>query len=76
MSIAGLEQFVGRVRNRMGSFAFQGSPAMEGDSLTTPWFVVAGSGTGDLASLRGEGTYDYTHGEPQTPLTFAYEVDS
>ncbi len=48
---------------------------MEDDTLKATWFVVPGSGTGDLTHLRGEGSYDYRHGEAQTPFRFDYELD-
>jgi Protein of unknown function (DUF3224) len=49
---------------------------MEGQRWSATWQVVPGSGTGELATLQGEGRYVYTHGEPQTPFTFDYDVDS
>ena len=76
ISVTGLEHFVGRVGNHLGSFVLQGSATMEGAVLKATWFVVPGSGTGDLTKVRGEGSYVYKHGEPQTPFRFDYDIDA
>jgi hypothetical protein len=38
------------------------------------WFVVEGSGTGDLRGLHGEGGFASAHAE-HYPITFNYEFD-
>jgi hypothetical protein len=75
IGVTGLEQFVGRLGSHVGSFVLQGTATMEGANLRASWAVVPGSGTGELAGLRGVGGYTYIHGQPQTPYTFDYDVD-
>ncbi|MFE5740360.1 DUF3224 domain-containing protein [Streptomyces celluloflavus] len=36
--------------------------------------VVAGTGTGELAGLRGTGSFTARHGEPSCAYTFAYDL--
>jgi Protein of unknown function (DUF3224) len=52
---AGFEQVTGTVRGRAGSFVLR--HAAEGDAAGgwLTWTVLPGSGTGELAGLRGEG---------------------
>jgi Protein of unknown function (DUF3224) len=51
----GLERVVGRLGDRQGSFVLQISGVFEGGAVKATWFVVNGSGTGDLRGLRGTG---------------------
>ena len=36
----------------------QGQETVENGKVTAKWFVVPGSGTGDLSGLRGEGGFE------------------
>jgi hypothetical protein len=36
----------------------QGSEIVANGKITATWFVVPGSGTGDLSGLRGEGGFE------------------
>ena len=74
-SIVGLESVVGRVGDRSGSFVLQHSGIFEGDTAKTTWFVVPGSGTGDLRGLRGEGGFVAQHGQQHTPFTLDYDFE-
>jgi hypothetical protein len=72
----GSAQFVGQVRltarigDREGSFVWQDTGEyIGGDTARGRLVIVAGSGTGELAGLRGEGAYVATHGEQ--PVEFA-----
>jgi len=49
------QQFRGKPRARQGTFVLQGSEIVENGKIKATWFVVPGSGTGDLSGLRGEG---------------------
>jgi len=60
-SFTGLERIVGQLGGREGSFVLQHSGAVENDQATVIWFVVPGSGTGDLAGLRGSGGFESAH---------------
>jgi hypothetical protein len=51
----GMEQFLGKVGDRSGSFVFQNSGQLESGELRSEWRVIPGSGTEELAGLRGEG---------------------
>src|SRR5262249_59045256 len=50
-----MQRFRGKLAGRQGTFVLQGSEIVENGKITARWFVVPGSGTGDLAGLRGEG---------------------
>ncbi|HET8521807.1 MAG TPA: DUF3224 domain-containing protein [Thermomicrobiales bacterium] len=55
-SFVGLERIDGKIGDRRGSFVLQHQGTFDGLVRAT-WFVVPGSGTGDLRGLRGEGGY-------------------
>lgn len=42
---------------RLGTFVLQGSETVENGRIKATWFVVPGSGTGDLSGLRGKGGF-------------------
>jgi len=70
----GLEQIVGRLGGREGSFVLQHRGTYRDSTATGTWSVVPGSGTGDLAGLAGEGGFEARHGEPATyTLRFTLE---
>ncbi len=73
-SFIGLERVVGQVGNRPGSFVLQHSGTFEGGTVKATWFVVPGSGTGDLRDLRGEGGFVAEHGQQHTPFTLDYDL--
>jgi Protein of unknown function (DUF3224) len=56
-SLVSVQRFRGKLHGRQGSFVLQGQEIVENGKITATWFVVAGSGTGDLAGLRGEGGF-------------------
>jgi hypothetical protein len=41
----------------------QGSEIVENSKIKATWFVVPGSGTGDLSGLRGEGGFAGSFGK-------------
>jgi len=53
-----LQRFRGKLGERRGTFVLQGSETVENGEIKAKWFVVPGSGTGDLAGLRGEGGFE------------------
>jgi hypothetical protein len=72
-SFVSLERVIGKIGDRSGSFVLQGSgtySSAEGIARGN-WFVVPGSGTGDLGGLRGEGGFVASH-EPRGTITFDY----
>jgi hypothetical protein len=74
-SFVGLERIDGTIGDRGGSFVLQHQGVFDGLVKAT-WFVVPGSGTGDLRGLRGEGGYEWdgSHGDACT-YTLDYEFD-
>ena len=46
-----------KLGGRQGTFVLQGSEIVENGNIKATWFVVPGSGTGDLSGLRGEGEF-------------------
>jgi hypothetical protein len=73
-SFIGLERVVGRIGDRSGSFVLQHSGSFEGGTAKATWFVVPGSGTGDLQGLRGEGGFASAHAE-HYPITLEYDFE-
>jgi hypothetical protein len=62
-SFVGLERVSGRVGDRSGTFVLQDQGTLEGTTVSGRWFVVPGSGTAELAGLRGEGGFTAQLGE-------------
>jgi hypothetical protein len=62
-SFVGIERVAGTVAGRVGTFLLQDSGTVTGNVVEGDWFVVPGSGTGELAGLRGEGGFRANLGE-------------
>lgn len=63
-SFCALERVTGTLGGRSGSFVLQDTGALASDgAVTGTWFVVVGSGTGDLVGLRGEGGFEAVLGQ-------------
>jgi Protein of unknown function (DUF3224) len=56
-SLVSLQRFRGKLAGHLGTFVLQGSETVENGKIKATWFVVPGSGTGDLSGLRGEGGF-------------------
>ena len=68
-----LQRVVGRLGGRAGGFVLQGGGAYERGVARGDWSVVAGSGTGELRGLQGEG--GFTSGEERSgSYTLDYEL--
>ncbi len=65
----GYERIVGRMGEKSGSFVLQHSGLFQNGEVQASLTVVSGSGTGDLAGLRGEGSYVARHDVKDTPFT-------
>ena len=67
-SLVSMQRFRGKLGGREGTFVLQGSETVENGKISATWFVVPGSGTGDLSGLRGEGgfTGDFGKGSDAT----------
>ena len=73
-AFVGLERITGRVAGRNGSFVLQRTGVFEDGEAKESYSVVAGSGTGELGSLRGEGTSSVGHAADY-PFALNYELD-
>ncbi|MFF8288821.1 DUF3224 domain-containing protein [Streptomyces sp. NPDC016309] len=75
-TFTGMELLTGRLDGRRGSFTVEERGSFHPDGTVTCVFeVVAGSGTGELAGLRGTGSFTARHGEPSVPYSFGYDLD-
>ncbi len=57
-----IERVAGTLAGRTGTFLLQVDGAVQGTHNTGAWSVVAGSGTGGLRGLRGDGGFEAEHG--------------
>jgi len=63
-SFVGIERVTGEIGGRAGSFLLQDAGTVRDNNVVSgDWFVIPGSGTGQLAGLRGEGGFRANLGE-------------
>ena len=62
-SMVSMQRFCGQLGGRQGTFVLQGEEIVENGKIKATWFVVPGSGTGDLSGLRGEGGFEGDFGK-------------
>jgi hypothetical protein len=75
-SFVGLHQVTGSIDGRSGSFVLQSSGTYADSTARVTWFVVPGSGTGELAGLRGQGGYTAGHEDyPNVAYTLEYDFE-
>jgi hypothetical protein len=67
----GLERIVGRLAGKSGSFMLQRTGVFEGGQAKETYSVIAGSGTGELQRLAGDGRSAVGHGM-ERPFTLSY----
>ncbi len=72
-TFVGLDRIVGSLAGKAGSFVLQRTGVFENGAATESYFVIAGSGTGELQGLRGEGTSSVGHGA-EHPFTLTYQL--
>jgi hypothetical protein len=73
-SIVSVQRFRGKLGGRQGTFVLQGQEIVENGKIKATWFVVPGSGTGDLSGLRGEGGFEGDFGKgSQGTLDYWFE---
>jgi hypothetical protein len=70
-SYVAMERVTGSIAGRTGSFLLQVTGVIDGADIKGDWFVIAGSGTADLAGLRGEGGFSAELGK-QGSITLNY----
>jgi Protein of unknown function (DUF3224) len=73
-TFVGYEQVTGRLSDRDGTFVLRHDGTFTDGSVRAALNVVAGSGTGALAGLAGEGEYVATHGQKQSPYTLRWRI--
>jgi hypothetical protein len=61
--LVSVQRFQGKLAGREGTFVLQGSEIVENGRIKATWFVVPGSGTGELSGLRGEGGFEGAFGK-------------
>lgn len=62
-TLVSVQRFRGKLGGRHGTFVLQGSEIVENGRIKATWFVVPGSGTEELAGLRGEGGFEGEFGK-------------
>ncbi len=62
-SMVSVQRFRGKLGGRPGTFVLQGTETVKNGRIKARWFVVSGSGTGDLSGLRGEGGFEGDFGK-------------
>jgi hypothetical protein len=72
-TFVGLERIVGHVAEKSGTFVLQRTGIFENGVAKESYFVIPGSGSGELRGLRGEGTSAVGHGT-EHPLVLNYEL--
>jgi len=73
-SFAGIERVTGAVGGREGTFLLQDAGTVQDNVVSGDWFVIPGSGTGQLARLRGTGGFRAKLGEgAQVHLDYWFE---
>ena len=73
-TFVGLERVVGRIHGKSGTFVLERRGAFEAGLAKETYAVIPGSGTGQLRTLRGEGSSAVGHGM-EHPFTLAYELE-
>jgi Protein of unknown function (DUF3224) len=71
---AGYERVVGSLDGRSGSFVLRLDGGFEQGAARTAWTVVEGTGTGDLATLRGDGGYVAKQGESEVAFELRWSL--
>jgi hypothetical protein len=73
-SFVGIERVTGQLAGRHGTFLLQDAGTVQDQIVSGDWFVIPGSGTGELAGLRGEGGFRANLGEgAQVHLDYWFE---
>ena len=65
-SFVGIERVHGALGGRKGSLLLQVSGTIVAKEMKAEWFVIPGSGTGELVGLRGDGGFRAQLGERGT----------
>jgi uncharacterized protein DUF3224 len=74
-TFVGYEQVRCTLADREGTFVLRHDGTFADGSVRAALNIVAGSGTGALAGISGEGEYVATHGQKQSPYTLRWRID-
>ncbi len=74
-TFVGYEQVRGTLSDRDGSFVLRHDGTFDNGTVRSTLNIVAGSGTGALAGISGEGEYVATQGQKQSPYTIHWRID-
>jgi uncharacterized protein DUF3224 len=66
----------GRIGDREGSFVVEDNGTGNADEASGSWRILAGSASGDLAGLEGEGAWKWEKGNYDAAYTLSYELSS
>jgi hypothetical protein len=70
----GMQRVVGAIGDRTGSFVMETVGEFDGTLAKGDWSIVPGSGTGALAGIAGEGSFEAPHGPKATySIEYAFE---
>ena len=72
-SFVGIERVVGRIGAKSGTFVLQRIGTFESGQATESYTVIAGSATGELQGLTGDGRSAVGHGM-EHPFSLSYEM--
>jgi hypothetical protein len=72
----GYERIVGTLGGRSGSFVLRLDGRFEQGTARTSWTVEEGTGTGELAGLRGAGGYEARQGEPEVDFELRWSLET
>jgi hypothetical protein len=72
-TFVGLERVIGKVGGKSGSFVLQRTGVFENGQAKESYSVIAGSATGELQGLSGDGTSSVGHGM-EHPFTLNYHL--
>ena len=64
----------GRVGDREGSFVVEDSGTANADKASGTWKIIAGSASGDLAGLKGSGSWKWEKASQDVAYSLTYEL--
>jgi hypothetical protein len=70
----GVQRIDGSVDGRQGTFVMTAEGSHDGTGSRASWTIVAGSGTGELTGIAGEGSF-HAAGGSTVEYTLAYRLD-
>ena len=72
-AFVGLERVTARIDGKSGTFVLERTGVYEGGQAKEAYSVIAGSATGELQGMRGEGNSSVGHGM-EHPFALRYEL--